>query len=137
MHPVAGRLKLFLCNSSVTAVGKTSGAMTIGGLSTTNSGSTDAFIVQYSSAGAPSWVVTIGGTGADSATGVAYDTSGDVYVTGTFAGTVTVGATSLASAGGLDAYLVKISSTGSVVWIRYVIGGYAVLFVACVHGDIG
>lgn len=126
-----------MCNSSVTAAGKTSGAMTIGGLSTTNSGSTDAFIVQYSSAGTPSWVVTIGGTGAESATGVAYDSSGDVYVTGTFAGTITVGTTNLASAGGLDAYLVKISSTGSVVWIKYVNCGYVALFVACVHGELG
>jgi predicted Rdx family selenoprotein len=53
--------------------------------------------------------------------GVATDSSGNVYLAGDFPGaTITIGITTLTNSGSgtSDTFLVKLSSTGSVVWVR-------------------
>ena len=56
--------------------------MTIGSLSTTNSGGNDGFVIAFTSAGVASWVVSIASTGPDTASSVALDGNGYVYATG-------------------------------------------------------
>lgn len=100
-------------------VGYASGAMTVDtGFTTTSKGLTDGFIVQFTSEGVTSWVLTIGGSGNDALNGVAYDSSSNIYVTGYVSGTVTVGSTTLTSNGAQDVVIAKLSNAGSVVWIR-------------------
>ena len=93
-------------------------------------GGADAFLAKYSSAGSVLWATRITGTGTSSDTGygVATDSSGNVFVTGTYGAALTLyntggttGAT-LAFAGVQDVFLAKYSSAGSVLWAAQ-IGG--------------
>lgn len=72
-------------------------------------------LVKSSRAGEPQWG-TVLPEGSGNIFGVTADASGNSYVSGSFSGTVTVGSTTLASAGNDDAFVAKINSSGSVVW---------------------
>lgn len=93
--------------------------------SVANAGGGDAFIVKYNSSGAGQWITRIGGsTFADVAYGISTDSTGNVYVLGTCAGTVTAynadGTTyqNTVLTGSLaDAFLVKYNTSGRVQWV--------------------
>ena len=80
----------------------------------------DGFVLKLNANGAYQWGKRIGGSSADYARGVAADSSGNVFTTGYFQGTVDFdpGAASanLASAGGNDAFLQKLDSDGNYAW---------------------
>lgn len=95
-----------------------------------NTGMYDAFVAKYNSLGTVQWVARVGGASNDygksmcrtSDGGVclaSYSTSGPV--TAYNADTTTFG-TTLANAGGNDAFIVKYSSSGFVMWIARVAG---------------
>lgn len=79
-----------------------------------------------SAAPATSWVVGLGSTGGDAATGVAVDGAGNVYVVGSFEGTVDfdpgAGVANLTSAGSTDVFIAKYSEAGALIWARQVGG---------------
>ena len=87
--------------------------------------STEGFVAKYSSAGAVLWGAWIEGTNFSSGRGIATDPSGNVLVTGYYAGTLkaynqgpsgaTVG-TTLSNVGGNDCFVAKYSSAGAVLW---------------------
>jgi hypothetical protein len=96
-----------------------------------SAGSFDAFIVKYSASGTAQWATPIGSTNNESVNSVSVDLSGNVYVTGSFNGTVTIrnfgsggggGAITLTSygtlttAGNADAFIVKYNSSGTAQW---------------------
>ncbi len=67
------------------------------------------------------WLTSFGGAGAEEVESVAVDsTDGSVYLTGRFAGTFTVGKTTLTSPSGStgagDLFVVKLDSTGAPLW---------------------
>jgi hypothetical protein len=85
----------------------------------TSAGNTDIFVSKLSSTGAFVWADRMGGTSADSAKGIALDSSGNVYTTGYFAGTANFnpnGTNILTSAGGNDAFVSKLTSAGAFGW---------------------
>lgn len=83
----------------------------------------DAFVVKHSPSGSVEWAIQIGGAGFDDGTDVAIGSTGDVYVTGTFENTVTLGATTtLVSAGQRDVFVACYSSAGVFRWAQR-IGG--------------
>jgi len=97
--------------------------------SISNSGSSDIFIAKYTSSGSFSWAVHIGGTGADYEYGVATDSSGNVFVTGSYASTTLtfydssgVSNASLSNSGVNDCFIAKYTSAGAVSWVAK-IGG--------------
>jgi hypothetical protein len=51
-------------------------------------GQTDAFVAKYSPSGALAWLTGLAGAGPSAGNGLAVDPSGNVYVTGSFSGTV-------------------------------------------------
>src|SRR5262249_44861996 len=58
-------------------------------------------------------------TGNNDAKSVAVDSTGEMYVTGTFSSSIDVGgSTPLTSAGGVDVYLAKYSTAGAHVWSK-------------------
>lgn len=89
----------------------------------TAQGSEDAFVAKYSSGGTLDWVVAMGGAQDTTAgNGIAVDSAGNVYTTGSFQGTTPVsfggGTAILSGDGGYDAsaYVSKLSSSGAFVF---------------------
>ena len=66
------------------------------------------------------WANSIGGTESDAASSVATDASGNVYVTGAFAGTVDFdpgpGIVNRTAAGMSDAFVQKLDPSGNLIW---------------------
>ena len=83
--------------------------VTNGGLDgNTSAGSKDLFVVKYNSSGTKQWTKQLGSSIADYATGVATDSSGNVYVAGYTDG----GLDGNTSAGSNDIFVVKYNSDG-------------------------
>jgi hypothetical protein len=91
-----------------------------GGPTSAAGGSTDldGFVAKYSPSGAFTWVKTIGGAGFDGANAVAVDTAGNVRVAGKIGFPGTSGTTTLASAGGNDAFVAELNGAGAVQWAK-------------------
>ena len=112
-------------NGNVFVCGSYSAALTIyntggaTGATLPSAGSYDVFIAKYSSAGTVSWAAEVGGTTDEFGYGSATDSSGNVFVSGSYSSTTltlyntggTTGAT-LAQAGGGDAFIAKYSPNG-------------------------
>ena len=64
------------------------------------------------------WSHGYGDTGSDDGHGVAVDNSGNVFVTGTFRGTVDFGAGPLTSAGDHDIFVAKYDPDGGLIWSK-------------------
>ena len=89
--------------SRVIIGGYTSGALT----DETNLGSSDCFIMQYSSTGSREWVIQFGSTDSDYLYGLAVDTVGsvdDIYGTGVASGTFE----NQSNSGSTDIFLIKV-----------------------------
>jgi hypothetical protein len=65
-----------------------------------------------------SWARRAGDAGDQTALGVACDAQGNVFVAGSFHGTVDGGGGPLVSAGGSDIFLVKLDATGKHLWSK-------------------
>jgi chitodextrinase len=81
-------------------------------------GSDSAIATITAPTGPTTWGKQMGAAGSDSATSVATDAAGNTYVAATFSNTITIGTTSLASAGAQDVALAKYSPSGAVLWAR-------------------
>lgn len=101
----------------------TGGIATAGTYQTAVSGSTDAFIAKFNSAGVRQWGSYFGGADTEEGYSVAVDNAGGVYLAG-----ITQGSTTLASAGAhqaafagiSDQFLVKFNAnTGARLWSTY------------------
>ena len=92
------------------------------GTTLTSVGSTDAFVAKYDTSGTVQWARSIGGTGTDSGEDIATDSSGNVYVIGQYSGSVTIGSTTLTSAGSDDVFVAKYDTSGTVQWARSISG---------------
>ena len=89
--------------------------MTKGGLDGCKSaGVEDLFVVKYNSSGTKQWTNQLGSSSRDSANGVATDSSGNIYVTGTTYWELD-GNT---SAGKADLFVVKYNSSGTKQWTK-------------------
>jgi hypothetical protein len=98
-----------------------------GGFQPANAGQGDAFITKLNATGVPSYFTFLGGTHADSATGIAVDTLGNAYVTGTTVSTdfPTAGAVFQPAYGGgnADSFVAKLSPTGAALTYSSFLGG--------------
>ena len=83
-------------------------------------GSGNLFLLKYTNAGTPVWARTQGGNGATMANGVATDSLGNIYVTGTYVDSaVTFGSTTLPYPALVHyMFLVKYTTSGSVIWAK-------------------
>ncbi|MCP1385132.1 SBBP repeat-containing protein [Runella salmonicolor] len=111
-------------SGNVYTTGSFEGTAAFGATSKTSAGGTDIFVAKYNSEGILLWVQTAGGTNNDYSRGIAIHTTGSIYITGYFAGTVTFGTTSKTSAGGFDIFVAKFDPVGLVwLWVQTAGGG--------------
>jgi hypothetical protein len=106
-------------SGNVLLAGAFSGTVNFGGGSLTSAGNYDLFVAKFSPTGAHLWSRRVGGTGSESAEGVAVDPSGNVVVAGAFQGTVDFGGGAVTSAGDSDLFVAKYAgATGAYQWAR-------------------
>ena len=114
-------------SGNVVVTGYFTGTANFGSQSLTSAGNWDAFVARYSSTNVPLWAVQMGGPGSETGSGVVVDTSGSIYVVGTFydsgdyhpAPGSTVTLTHLGTTGNTaDTFLEKLGSDGSYQWVH-------------------
>ena len=110
-------------SGNIYATRQTPGTATFGAGSVSNPRGTDIFITKFSSSGQLQWLQQAGGIGYTHGNGIIVDHSGNVFVTGYFEGTATVGDTSLTSDGSIDFFITKYSSKGLFQWVQQAWGG--------------
>ncbi|MBI3875485.1 MAG: immunoglobulin domain-containing protein, partial [Verrucomicrobia bacterium] len=103
---------------NVYVAGSFSGSTQFGTNQFPSQGLNDAFVAKFDTNGTVLWVQQIGGAGDDFGDGVAVDGNGNVYVTGSFQGFVTIGTNNLISQGSDDIFTAKFDSTGNILWAR-------------------
>lgn len=92
---------------------------------TSVAGTQDVFIAKYDTAGVVQWVKSVGGSDAETGSGITCDHAGNVIVTGQFRGTATFGSTSLTSdidpitsLPSFDIFTLKYTGSGNFVWVE-------------------
>lgn len=78
------------------------------------------FLAKFDATGNPVWLQKFGG-GRDNhaiGNGVALDPLGNVFITGTFSGTINFNQTKLTSTGELDSFLAKFDPNGKMFWVK-------------------
>jgi hypothetical protein len=102
---------------TVYATGYFVASATIGATTLTGTGGRDAMLWRFNTAtGALDLALQLGGAGRNEGGGVAWQGT-DTFVTGLFDGTLTAQGRALTSAGGLDAFVAKLDSTGKIGWL--------------------
>jgi hypothetical protein len=94
------------------------GIAEFGATTLTSAGNNDTYIAKVDSGGNFLWAKSTVGVG-----GIAVDSSGNAYITGSFWNTAVFGATTLTSAGHPDIYIAKVDSGGNFLWAKRA-GGY-------------
>ncbi len=91
-------------------------------VSKSSEGFSDAFVAKVNSAGGLEWTKYLGGTDSDAGWGIALDAAGNAWITGSTQSVDFDGATNLPHGGATDAFVVKVSATGTLMGAAY-LGG--------------
>src|SRR5262249_49941950 len=114
----------FLNEVSVDAAGNVyvsgwfSDTATLAGDSFTSTGRTDGLVAKFNAVGVLQWAQVITGAGYGDPWGITVDARGNVYATGSFTETVTIGSQTLTSRGDSDGFLAKLDPSGQIQWVR-------------------
>ena len=104
---------------NVFIVGQYLGTATFGPTNITATGAAkDMFLAKYDAGGNFQWVRSFGGTGDDEAYAVKVDALGNLYVSGRYDASDTLGLPNLVNTGGHDAFLAKFDPQGTLLWWR-------------------
>ena len=103
-------------NSYIT--GYFQGTIDFGGGDVTSAGNNDIFVLKLNSSGTFQWVQTYGGSENDSVYDLTIDSSNNIIVAGIFRGTVDFGSGNIVSSGGIDAFVLKLNSSGTFQWVQ-------------------
>ena len=106
---------------AVYVAGAYSGTGRFGSHTCAGYGSYDLFLVRLGKDGGVQWALCGGGSGHDSGLGLAVGPGGDLWLSGEYNGTATLGSTRFSSHGSSDIFLARVSPAGKVRWV--VVGG--------------
>ena len=107
-------------SGNVVVVGNFAGTVDFAGSSLSSVGGSDVFVVKLDPSGSLVWNKRFGGPTSQHATGVAVvNGAGDVFVLGTFSGTVDFGGGPFIASGPQDIFVMKLDSTGAHVWSKH------------------
>jgi len=102
-------------------IGVSAIGVNFGGGALYSAGGSDVFLVKYSAAGAHLWSKRFGSTGNDTGFAVKTDAAGNVFLAGSFEGTVDFGGgalTSVSPPGYGDIFVAKYSASGTHIWSK-------------------
>lgn len=101
----------------------------VGVFNLTAVGGRNLFVSKLNSDGEFIWALTSGGSGSNEATSIYIDANGDIFLTGYYQGTVDfdpgVGVSEFTSEGSYDVYVMKLNSSGDLIWVK-TLGGTSV-----------
>lgn len=103
---------------NVIIVGTFAGSVNFGGGALTSAGGTDIFVAKLNRSGGHLWSKRFGNDQAQRGLAVATDATGNVLLTGDFAGQVNFDGSELTAAGGTDVFLAKLDASGNHVWSK-------------------
>ena len=83
----------------------------------------DIFITTHDDTAGFKWALWGGSPGKDRMTGMTQDAMGNIYVTGTYIDTFSLGGQQIVSSGELDGFIAKIDQSGNLLWLTSVGGG--------------
>jgi hypothetical protein len=107
-------------DGSIVLAASVVGGVDLGGGTMTSIGGWDIVVGAFDPNGNHQWSDRFGGDGFDAVASIRLDAAGDVLVTGFFSGVVDFGTSegAMTSAGGLDAFLLKLGSNYDGQWVR-------------------
>jgi hypothetical protein len=108
-----GMAVAFDSQQNVIVAGYFKNDMSIDGVDLGHSGETDVFVAKFDPNGNVLWAHGYGDGGDDLALGVAVSSTDDIYVVGTFNGTINFGGPNLDSAGTFDAFVLRLTPEGN------------------------
>lgn len=134
-----GRTVVPLPDGGLVAGGFFGSTITFGSTTLTSAGSDDAFITRLDASGDVVWAIGFGGTSSDLVADLAVDASGAITAVGFFGNSLTIGSTTLTSAGSRDGFVARFDANGNAQWaLRF--GGTAVdsalSVVPAANGDV-
>jgi hypothetical protein len=100
----------------IAGFGDFSSPTTLGGSMLTGAGGTDVFVAKFDTNGNHQWSKLFGDAKDQTSASVAVDSAGNIFVAGTFPGSINFGGATLTSAGGTDIYVAKLTQAGEHVW---------------------
>jgi hypothetical protein len=103
---------------NVFVTGSVNGAVDFGGGALVSAGGDDIFVLALDPSGAFAWAKLFGDASGQKGSSVAVDAAGDLFVTGSAAGTVNFGAGGLISEGATSIFVAKFDPTGAPLWSK-------------------
>lgn len=80
----------------------------------------DLYVAKFDATGTPLWAFSAGDTELDKATSVEFDSEGNIYVSGLFAGTITFADSTISSFGNNKSiYTAKLNGEGELLWLQH------------------
>lgn len=108
----------FDATGNVFVTGTITGDVDLGGGVLLQRGSTDIVVASFNPAGSHRWSRRYGGPGEERGYGLAADTAGNIYISGSISGAVDLGAGVLSNDGGLDGVAFSLNPSGAHRWSR-------------------
>lgn len=105
-------------SGNVYVTGFFNGTTTIGSTTFVSAGDRDIFLAKYNTAGDNLWTIKAGGPGRDRSYAVNHDASGNLYLTGDFMGSFSIGSNTLVASGDAEIFVAKVSAAGDVSWSK-------------------
>lgn len=104
-------------SGDIIVAGTFNGSFNVGSTTLTSAGGADVFLAKLSGAdGSVKWIKSFGTTNDDAAADVVVDGSNNIYLAGSFWGTLTFGSNTLQTAGNVDGFLIKFDTNGNYTW---------------------
>ncbi|MCB9234734.1 MAG: T9SS type A sorting domain-containing protein [Bacteroidia bacterium] len=103
-------------NSSIYLTGYYTDSIDFGNGKLTATGSADIFFTKFDTSGSLSYAKSYGGFQFDRGTGIAVNSSGEAFVTGSFSGAMNFGSFNLSSSVAKGILVGKLDATGSPIW---------------------
>jgi hypothetical protein len=108
----------FSPTGTVAVIGSFSGTGQFGGKTLTSLGGTDVFAATFDSGGNPLWTKSWGSIENDDGRAVAFDTASDLILSGGFSDSIDFGGGVVTSAGGVDAFVMKLDPKQALSWVK-------------------
>jgi hypothetical protein len=105
-------------SGNVVLVGRFFDSIDFGGGSLASAGASDIFVAKFDSLGNHIWSKRFGDALDENCTGVVVSSTGRIFITGHFDGSIDFGGGALSNAGGMDIFVVELDADGKHVWSK-------------------